>query len=221
MSAVLHTVLHFTSTLIHYGLIMFQHNCGTIYCVYLGCWTSLDQEGSRLCETWSICVIEISCYEESLQVNTGRSRGEAGDNKRSGSLDADESWTAGLQNYNDKTRHGVADQTQQQAGGTSNISCARCGGEQEHRSTCTCAPPTDGWEVLGRCVFAWMSASTVYLRVSVCLLCMTGCTRLSEEPINCSRLRRSRRAQTSRLFRFGDGTNLPSLPESAKSISHL
>lgn len=28
-----------------------------------------------------------------------------------------------------------------------------------------CEPPTDGWEVLSWCVFVWMSASTVCVRV--------------------------------------------------------
>lgn len=60
--------------------------------------------------------------------------------------------------------------------------------------------------------FVWISASTVF---------MSDCTRLSEEPISCSRLRRPRRAPRSRLLRLGGGTNSTVLPESAESFSHL
>ncbi len=85
-------------------------------------------------------------------------------------------------------------------------------GQQEERGACTCKPLTDGWEVLGWCVF---------LRGCLLCMCMSDSTWLSEVPISCSRLRRHHRAQRSRLFRFGGGTNLAALPESAVSISHL
>lgn len=181
--------------------------------------TKGTRKQSKLCEMRSICVIETSCYcVKCLSGRTGvEARGEAGGNKTSGCLDIDESWTAGLQNYNDKTRHSAADQTQQQAGGTSNISCAQ-------QCVCMCV-----WEGAGAeehlwapnrwlggprsmCAFAWMSASTLCV-----WLALRGSQRSQLAVADWEEVT----VQTSRLFRFGGGTNSPALPESDKSINHL
>lgn len=83
-------------------------------------------------------------------------------------LNRDESRGVGLQNFNDKMRHSVANQTQQQAGGTSKHPQAQSLENQEQRSTCMCEPPTDGWEVLGRCVFLRRCLHQLYVYERLC-----------------------------------------------------
>lgn len=80
-------------------------------------------------------------------------------------------------------------------------------GQPEQRSTCVCEPPTDGREVLCRCVFAWMSA-TLCMWVAV-----PGSQRGQLAVAGWGRCHRTRR---SRLFRFGGVTDSSSQPESAR-----